>query len=172
MSIRSTKRNVLFSLLAAATTLGACGESHPEAPSVAPTQIRARLGQAELLEIPHQIEVQGTVEASQVAAISARVMAMVTAVHVNGGEEVRHGQLLLEIDPQASKGQLSQAQGALSQAQAALALAERNYERFKALAAERAASDLEVDMARMQRAGLGRGRTGPRRCRLRLFNGC
>jgi len=150
MSIRSTKRNVLFSLLAAATTLGACGESHPEAPSVAPTQIRARLGQAELLEIPHQIEVQGTVEASQVAAISARVMAMVTAVHVNGGEEVRHGQLLLEIDPQASKGQLSQAQGALSQAQAALALAERNYERFKALAAERAASDLEVDMARMQ----------------------
>lgn len=150
MSIRATKRRVLSSLLAATATLVACGENHAAPPVAAPPQIQASIGQAELLEIPQKIEVHGTVEASQVAAISARVMAMVTAVHVQAGEEVRRGQLLLEIDPQASMGQLSQAQGALSQAQAGLALAARNYERFKALAAERAASELEVDMARMQ----------------------
>lgn len=150
MSIPSTYRSLLFTLLAATASLAACGQSHPDGPSVQPTQVRAQTSQVEILQIPTEVEVQGTVEASQVAAISARVMAMVTAVHVKAGEQVRHGQLLLEIDPQASKGQLAQAQGALSQAQAALALAERNYARFKALADVRAASDLEVDMAKMQ----------------------
>jgi len=150
MSARRTHRNLSLILLAATTTLVACGDTHPQASSAAPTQVQARTSLAELLEIPQEVEVQGTVEASQVAAISARVMAMVTAIHVNGGEEVRQDQLLLEIDPQASKGQLAQAQGALSQAQAALALAERNYARFKALAEVRAAADLEVDMAKMQ----------------------
>jgi len=137
-------------LLAATIAMVACGKPHPEAQAVTPNTIQARLSQAELLEIPQEVEIHGTVEANQVAAISARVMAMVTAVHVNVGEKVRQGQLLLEIDPQASEGQLAQAQGALSQARAALALAERNYERFKALAQVRAASELEVDMAKMQ----------------------
>ena len=150
MTTRIPHRALLSILLAAAGILVACGESHPEVHRAAPHQIQARLGRAELLEVPQEVEIHGTVEASQVAAISARVMAMVTAVHVHMGQEVRLGQLLLEIDPQATKGQLTQAQGALSQAQAALALAERNYERFKALAEVRAASELEVDMARMQ----------------------
>ena len=60
-------------------------------------------------------------------------MAMVTAVHANAGDHVEKGQLLLEIDPQTSKGQVAQARGAQAQAQAGLALAERNYERFQAL---------------------------------------
>lgn len=150
MSIRYTQRSNLLILLSAAIAMVACGDSHPETQAATPSPIKARLGQAERLEIPQDVEIHGTVEANQVAAISARVMAMVTAVHVDAGQEVRQGQLLLEIDPQAAKGQLAQAQGALSQARAALALAERNHERFKALAEVRAASELEVDMARMQ----------------------
>ena len=151
MSTPTTPRVVaLLLLLATSLSLVACGDHQTADTSPQPAPIKARISQAERLEIPNQVEVRGIVEASQVAAISARVMAMVTAVHVRAGERVRNGQLLLEIDPQAAEGQVSQAQGALSQAQAALALAERNYERFKALAEVRAASDLEVDMARMQ----------------------
>jgi RND family efflux transporter MFP subunit len=139
-------------LLVLATTfvLVACGDKHPETQAQAPVSIVATSDIAERMDIPQEVELHGTVEATQVAAISSRVMAMVTAVHVLAGDEVRRGQLLLEIDPQASQGQVAQARGALSQAQAALALAERNYERFKALAEVKAASDLEVDMARMQ----------------------
>ena len=150
MSSASTKNLLLPILLAVATSLVACGKTHTQEPPSAAAPVKANLAQAERLEIPQVVEVQGTVEASQVAAISARVMAMVTAVHVKSGDHVRQGQLLLEIDPQASEGQLAQAQGALSQARAGLALAERNFERFKALAASKAASELEVDMARMQ----------------------
>lgn len=148
-----TKRTLsLTGLFLLLTTAGliTCGKPHDEGPSASAPTITAQLSQAERSELAHEVEVQGTVEAQQTAAVSARVMAMVTAMHVRAGDQVSRGQLLIEIDPQAAKGQLAQAQGALSQARAALALAERNYERFQALADTQAASELEVDMARMQ----------------------
>jgi RND family efflux transporter MFP subunit len=147
--LRSIKPSLVI-LLTSVAVLAGCRDSHPEATEQISTTIQARTAQAQLLEIPHEIAVHGTVEATQIAAVSARVMAMVTAVPVNTGEQVKRGQVLVEIDPQASEGQVSQARGALSQARAALALAERNYARFKALAEVKAASELEVDMARMQ----------------------
>jgi RND family efflux transporter MFP subunit len=143
----TTWRNL--ALLAAVIPI-ACGQHDTELAAEAPGSVRARLARAERIEVRQEVEVQGTVEARQTAAVSARVMAMVTAVHVKAGDPVQRGQLLLEIDPQTAKGQVAQARGALSQARAALALAERNYERFRGLAEAKAASDLEVDMARMQ----------------------
>ncbi len=75
---------------------------------------------------------------------------MVTAVHVDLGDEVRAGQLLLSIDPSAAEGQVAQARGAQAQAEAGLALAQRNFERYQALAATHSASELELDLARTQ----------------------
>jgi RND family efflux transporter MFP subunit len=77
-------------------------------------------------------------------------MGPVVAIHVTSGARVARGQSLIEIQPEASEGQLAQAAGALSQAQAGLALAERNYRRFEVLHGEGAASDLELDMAKME----------------------
>ncbi len=128
----------------------ACGGHEPAAEMAEPSPVRAALATAERVEAPRQVELYGTVEAERTAAVSARVMAMVTAVHVQVGDAVRSGQLLLEIDPQAAQGQLDQARGALTQARAALALAERNYQRFQGLAEADAAAELELDMARMQ----------------------
>ncbi|MGB5295775.1 MAG: efflux RND transporter periplasmic adaptor subunit [Thermoanaerobaculia bacterium] len=128
----------------------ACGGSHDIETETTHSTITASVATAERLDAAQEVEVFGTVEADQTATVAVRVMAMVTAVRVKAGDEVSKGQLLLEIDPQASEGQLSQARGGLGQAEAALALAERNYERFQALAASNAASELELDMARMQ----------------------
>ncbi len=97
-----------------------------------------------------QVPFMGTVEAEKTAAVSSRVMATVLAVHVKPGDRVRKGQILVDIDPETARGQEAQARGALAQAKAALALAERNYQRFKALYEAKAASELELDMARMQ----------------------
>ncbi|NHZ73516.1 MAG: efflux RND transporter periplasmic adaptor subunit [Nitrospirae bacterium] len=142
----------LVTLLLISTALVglACGGSHDIEIETAHSTISAAVATAERFEATQEVEVFGTVEAEKTAAVSVRVMAMVTAVRVKAGDEVRKGQLLLEIDPQASEGQLSQAKGGLGQAQAALAMAERNYERFQALAESNAASELELDMARMQ----------------------
>ena len=150
MKAKHSIRWVNLLLIAIALVGLACGDSHDIAIEAHEATIQASTATAERLEAAQEVEVFGTVEAEKTAAISVRVMAMVTAVRVKAGDEVRKGQLLLEIDPQASEGQLSQAKGGLGQAEAALALAERNYERFQALAESNAASELELDMARMQ----------------------
>jgi len=103
-----------------------------------------------LVTAPKPIDVRGTVQAARQAKVSSRVMGPVVALKVRAGAIVAKGQTLLEIQPETSEGQLAQAQGALAQANAALSLAERNYQRYEALHAEKAASDLELDMARMQ----------------------
>lgn len=117
---------------------------------IEPEPMSARVASAERLQLEARRELGGTVTATKSSALGSRVMATVTAVHVGLGDEVRAGQVLLTIDPTAAEGQATQSRGALSQAQAALTLAQRNYERFEALAATKSASELELDLARMQ----------------------
>lgn len=142
---------VPFLLLAAALALtSACGGGHDDsAEATPPPRIDAEVATAERLEVPRTSELYGSVEADRRAAVSTRVMAQVTAVHATAGDRVRRGQTLISIDPAAAEGQLDQARGALAQARAALSLTERNYERFQALAESDAASELELDKARM-----------------------
>lgn len=148
MTIRNLRP--LVPSLALAAVVAACGDSHPPSLAPAPAAVRAPLAQAEQIRVPIEVELAGSVEAERSAGVSSRVMALVTAVHARMGERVAAGQLLVSIDPTAAQGQLAQAQGALAQADAALALAAKNHARFEALAASGSASDLELDVARMQ----------------------
>ena len=127
-----------------------CGHDQPHhaAASLAPLTVETT--PVQIVSEPRPIEVRGIVQPARQAAISSRAMGPVVSLDVRAGQTVESGQKLLEIQPEASQGQLSQAEGALAQAKAALALAKRNYERYQALHAEQAASDLELDMARMQ----------------------
>ncbi len=140
----------IATLLGAATLLGGACSRHevPEGDLDSPV-VRARVAEATRIDQLLEVEIYGTVESDRTAAISARVMARVTSVAVRAGDRVGRGQILLEIDPQTAQGQLDQARGALAQAKAALTLSERNYGRFEALAATSAASQLELDTARM-----------------------
>ena len=137
-------------LLAGSLALAACGGHDGASPATEPTAVSARIAVAERVAADRRTELTGTVAAEKSAAVSSRVMAMVTAVHVEMGDDVRAGQTLISIDPSAAEGQVAQARGALAQAEAALSLARRNYERFTALATTQSASELEVDLARMQ----------------------
>jgi RND family efflux transporter MFP subunit len=136
--------------VAAALLLGGCGGGRSEGEPASPEPIRARIAVAERTEILEAIVLRGRVEAASVAVVSTRVMATVTAVHVSAGDRVETGDLLIEIDPQASGGQLAQARGGLAQAAAARAMAEKSFHRFESLASRDAASELELDQARTQ----------------------
>lgn len=143
-------RPVLLSLLPAASLLlFACGGQPAAAPAEAAT-LTAPLAVAARIAIDQRVELAGSVAAARTASVSSRVMAAVTAVHAQLGDAVRAGQALVSIDPTAAQGQLAQVEGALAQANAGLTLAARNHERFEALAAKEAASQLELDAARMQ----------------------
>jgi len=135
--------------VAALSATGACGrhQAEPAAPTRAAVIVRTAV--VERITSSQPIEVRGTVQPGRQAFVSSRVMGPVTAIWVAAGSRVSQGQKLLQIQPAASDGQLAQATGALAQAQAALSLAERNYRRFQALHADTSASDLELDMARM-----------------------
>jgi len=135
--------------IAALTAASGCGRHHadPAMPSHEPVTVRTAV--VERITASQPIEVRGTVQAGRQALVSSRVMGPVTAIWVEAGSPVSQGQKLLQIQPAASDGQLAQATGALAQARAALSLAERNHRRFEALHADRAASDLELDLARM-----------------------
>ena len=136
--------------MSAMIAMTACGGHEAAESSGEPPAVSARIAVAERLAADRRTEIAGTVVAEKSAVVSSRVMAMVTAVHVELGDEVRAGQPLLSIDPSAADGQVAQARGALAQAEAALTLARRNYERYQGLAATQSASELEVDVARTQ----------------------
>jgi len=128
----------------------ACGHDEPHRTGADLEALNVDVVTVERATGPKAIEVRGTVQAARQAKVSSRVMGPVVALKVRAGAIVAEGQTLLEIQPEASEGQLAQAQGALAQANAALSLAERNYQRYEALHEENAASDLELDMAKMQ----------------------
>ncbi|HEX7616525.1 MAG TPA: efflux RND transporter periplasmic adaptor subunit [Thermoanaerobaculia bacterium] len=135
----------------AAAVLAGCGASQdPSKKSSSPSPISAATALVERASLPDRLTLYGTVTADRTAAVSSRVTANVVAVPARVGQAVNAGEVLVEIDPQTAKGQEAQARGALAQARAALSLAERNYERYKALAASGSASPLELDMNRMQ----------------------
>ncbi|MCM3875212.1 MAG: efflux RND transporter periplasmic adaptor subunit [Thermoanaerobaculia bacterium] len=136
----------------AAAVLAGCGASNDpskKSPSSL-SPVSAATALVERASLPDRLTLYGTVTADRSAAVSSRVTANVVAVPARVGQNVAAGDVLVEIDPQTAKGQEAQARGALAQARAALSLAERNYERFKALAASGSASPLELDMNRMQ----------------------
>lgn len=146
--MRKTWLGVVALVLAAAACKG--DKQHGTAAAAGEQVVRARVAPVTRSVKQDTYPVMGTVEAEKSAAVSSRVMATVLAVHVKPGDRVRKGQVLVDIDPETAKGQEAQARGALAQARAALALAERNYQRFQALFEAKAASELELDMARMQ----------------------
>jgi len=140
----------IVSLIVASLGLTACGHDEAKLAEANLQPLSVEVTAVEQITQAKPIEVRGVVHPVREAAVSSRAMGPVVKLNVRAGSTVAHGQVLLEIQPEASAGQLGQARGALAQAEAALALAERNYRRFEALHADNAASALERDMAEMQ----------------------
>jgi RND family efflux transporter MFP subunit len=141
--------SIVFTVIVA-LGLTACGHDEPKTAKADLKPLSVEVAEVELITEAHPIEVRGVVHPARKAAVSSRVMGPVVKLNVRAGSMVARDQVLLEIQPEASAGQLGQARGALAQAEAALAMAERNYRRFEALHADNAASELELDMAKMQ----------------------
>jgi RND family efflux transporter MFP subunit len=140
---------IVVSSLSLAVSLG-CGKHEPEQASIDHAPLTVKATAVERISSARPIEIRGTVQPAREAFVSSRAMGPVVAIRVKAGDRVAKGQALLEIQPEASEGQLAQANGALAQARAVLALTERNWRRYEALHAESAASDLELDMAKME----------------------
>lgn len=87
----------------------------------------------------------GKIEAANSATLSTRMMGFVDKVHVNVGDKVTKGQLLVSINNADLSAKNAQTSAGITEAQAAFNNAEKDYQRFQNLFAEQSASQKELD---------------------------
>ncbi|MEN6622380.1 MAG: efflux RND transporter periplasmic adaptor subunit [Smithella sp.] len=96
-------------------------------------------------------ETTGTVRAYRTSQVASRVMGTVTSLHVQEGDLVSRGQLLLTIDGRDTAERLQSAVMALESARQNKLLQEVTWQRYKNLFDERAISRQEMDQIDTQK---------------------
>jgi RND family efflux transporter MFP subunit len=91
------------------------------------------------------LSVSGKIQASNSADLSTRMMGYVTDVHVNVGDEVQKGQLLVSINNTDLQAKRAQVDAGITEAKAAFNNAQKDYNRFQNLLADNSASQKEMD---------------------------
>ncbi len=99
-----------------------------EAPPPPVTVVRAQGG-----GVGNALPLTATVTTERSAALSPRVSGLVAAVHVDAGDRVAAGKVLLELDPAMARLALQRSEAALEEAEAAHAEARRQYEETQEL---------------------------------------
>ena len=130
--------------LACAILLAACGggDAAPvaEGKPVVVTPVSVR-------DVDERIEASGELRAKQHADVAAQVGGEITEINFEEGQAVAEGDVVMEIDPEKRKLELSRAQAGVEAARAALAESERELGRVKALAQTNVASQTRLDQA-------------------------
>lgn len=94
-----------------------------------------------------RVTATGTLNAVVSVEVGSQVSGKIAALTVDFNSPVKKGQLIAQIDPQIYEAAQLQAEGQLASAEAAALLKRQNLERKKVLAPQRAASQLDLDMA-------------------------
>jgi len=87
----------------------------------------------------------GKIQAENSANLSTRMMGFVNKIHVNVGDKVKKGQLLISINNTDLQAKRAQVNANITKASAAYNNAQKDYNRFKNLFADNSASQKEMD---------------------------
>ncbi|HPW17314.1 MAG TPA: efflux RND transporter periplasmic adaptor subunit [Candidatus Aminicenantes bacterium] len=140
----TAKRIALIALAAAAAAaVAACkkpaAEAGPEAQAFGAAPVKVFRAARE--RITEKLTYTGTLEALTKINITPEVGGKIARIHVEAGDRVAKGQLLAELENEAIRLQLQQAQAGVAVAEASCADARRNKERMDRLAKESAVSE-------------------------------
>jgi len=129
-------------VVAALIMLGACGQKIEPGttPQSEGAKVKAALATAQITQQPFYYEAVGTVTARTASTISSKLMGLVRAVHVQEGDVIKKGDLLVTIDSRQVSAQLESAQ---ANAEAAA----KEFRRYQQLLLEQSASQQEFDRA-------------------------
>ena len=143
ISKNMVRQTLSFAGVALAVTLAGCsgGSDAPAAPQAPPVTVAHPLTQ----EVVDWDEYVGRFEAIQSVDVRPRASGYLQSVNFRDGDFVRKGQLLFTVDPRQSQAAVAQARAQLAQAQATLANARTELARSQTLAAQRAASQEELE---------------------------
>jgi membrane fusion protein, multidrug efflux system len=112
------------------------------------SRVAVTVARAERRNVPLALSATGTVEPIQRAAVGSQVGGTVTRIAFREGDEVRAGQVLLQLDPRPFRAALEQAQAALARTRAQAENARLEAERTKALFERSMLSQTEWDQKR------------------------
>ena len=138
-------------LVMAGLALAACGEgdAHLSEGEIAPESITDGLYTVAVDSLAATVPVLGTVQARHRAEISTRLMARVTDVPVDLGDEVRAGQVLVRLGIEDVEADLAGADVAVTAARAAHEEASRQAARMDTLLAADAVARVQRDQAHL-----------------------
>jgi len=116
------------------------------------TPVKAPVAIASMSRQPFNYEAVGTVKAKAISTLSSKILGVVKAVFVQGGDTVEQGQKLIAIDDYQVSAQLREAEAALAEARrtetaasAGAELAIATYTRYQNLMKDESASPQEFD---------------------------
>lgn len=134
-------------LVAAAVAGGVAYHASTQARMAAapPPATPVKIARAAVFDIPHVVEVVGTVDSLKDTLIRPQVEGVLTAVNFNEGDLVQAGDLLATIDDRPYRAALAAAQAQLARDRAMLAVAERELSRAQTLLRQNVSSVQTVE---------------------------
>lgn len=155
MNKRNRNSILMLCMLLLTLSLSGCGKDKAEA--IQESVITVETVKAERMDIARTAEYSGIIRGSNEVQIVPKVSSRVIAVHVNPGDTVNNGQVLLSLDNSDLEVAIKQAEAQLAQARAAqrsneinLESARLNYERMLDLYNNGGISQQQMEAARDQ----------------------
>lgn len=139
-------KTIYISIIAliTATTFNACGSAESKTFEEA-NPIQVKVHKVDNSIVQHFVSASGSIEASQSANTSTRMMGHVDKLYVKVGQEVNKGDLLLQINSKDLDAKKAQVEAGIRQAKSAFDNADKDLERFKLLHKKGSASDKELE---------------------------
>ncbi|WP_299101608.1 efflux RND transporter periplasmic adaptor subunit [uncultured Winogradskyella sp.] len=135
----------LLTLTATAFFVTSCGSEDKKTVEDNSPAIVVKTSQVEANSNSPFLAVSGKIQATNSADLSTRMMGYVNIVHVNVGDIVHKGQLLVSINNSDLQAKRAQVSAGITEATAAFNNAQKDYNRFKNLFADNSASQKEMD---------------------------
>jgi len=140
------KKYIYLFLLTTASfmTFGCKNDAKPVAADQSPA-VKVKVNKVVQSTQRRILAVSGKIQPINSAELSTRMMGFVTKSPVKIGDKVKKGQLLISINNRDLQAQSAQAKASISEASIAVNNAEKDYHRYKNLAAKNSATQKELD---------------------------
>jgi RND family efflux transporter MFP subunit len=135
----------LLTLTTASLFITSCGSEDKKAVADNSPAIIVQVSQVSEANNSPFLAVSGKIQSVNSADLSTRMMGYVTKVHVNVGDKVTKGQLLVSINNTDLQAKRAQVEAGITEATAAFNNAQKDYNRFKNLYADNSATQKEMD---------------------------
>lgn len=136
---------IFITLIGFSTSFVSCKKHHTELSEDNRMPVSVKLSTVGMDAVDNLFTVSGKIQATNHAAISARMMGYITSTNVKIGDKVSTGQVLANISDADIRPQIAQADAAVLEAQTNLDNIEKDYARIKNLFDKQSATQKELD---------------------------